>query len=51
MYGSDWPLVELAGGYARWRLPTVTDRHLSAAEREQLAGATARSAYRLRGVA
>jgi L-fuconolactonase len=27
MWGSDWPVVELAGGYARWRTAT---RHLLA---------------------
>jgi L-fuconolactonase len=48
MWGSDWPVVELAGGYGRWR--TATDdllRGLDAAARDAILGATAWSFYGL----
>ena len=48
MWGSDWPVVELAGGYRRWR--AATDdllRGLDAAARDAILGATAWSFYGL----
>jgi len=42
MWGSDWPVVELAGGYARWR--AATDQLLAgldAASRDAILGDTA----------
>ena len=48
MWGSDWPVVELAGGYARWR--TATDHLLAgldATAREAVLGGTACNFYDL----
>jgi L-fuconolactonase len=48
MWGSDWPVVELAGGYARWR--TATDHllaSLDAAARDAILGGTACAFYGL----
>ncbi len=50
MWGSDWPVVELGGGYARWR--AASERLLAGlthAERERVFGATARAFYGLEG--
>lgn len=48
MWGSDWPVVNLAGGYTPWRAGTLTLlNHLSAAEREAILGGTARQFYGL----
>ncbi len=43
MWGSDWPVVELAGGYASWR--TATLALLPAATHDAVLGATARRFY------
>ena len=48
MWGSDWPVVELGGGYARWR--GATDELLAplgVAERDAVLGDTARRFYAL----
>ncbi len=48
MWGSDWPVVELAGGYARWR--TATDHLLvgfDTASRDAILGGTAAIFYGL----
>ena len=45
MWGSDWPLVDLAGGYARWRDTCL--RLLPAAVHDSVMGATARAFYGL----
>jgi L-fuconolactonase len=48
MWGSDWPVVELAGGYERWRDATdVLLKDLSAAERDSILGTTASSFYQI----
>ena len=49
MWGSDWPVVNLAGGYARWWALTNDwiDR-LDAGDRDQVLGGTATAFYRLR---
>ena len=49
MWGSDWPVVELAGGYAAWADATETLlAGLSATERAMIRGGSARTFYRLR---
>jgi L-fuconolactonase len=46
MWGSDWPVVELAGGYVRWRGATLQLlRHLPDAARDAVLGGTAASVY------
>jgi L-fuconolactonase len=48
MWGSDWPVVELGGGYARWRSATMDLlARLEPADRDQILGATARRFYGL----
>jgi len=48
MWGSDWPVAELAGGYARWRDATLhLLRHLPDAARDAVLGGTAATVYRL----
>jgi L-fuconolactonase len=48
MYGSDWPVVELVGGAARWhRAVTTILADLSSDERALVYGATAARAYGL----
>jgi L-fuconolactonase len=48
IWGSDWPVVELAGGYERWRAATQQLlAPLSAEERDAILGETAARAYRL----
>ncbi|HVC63338.1 MAG TPA: amidohydrolase family protein [Acetobacteraceae bacterium] len=48
MWGSDWPVVELAGGYARWRDATLKLlRHLPETARDAVLGNTAATVYRL----
>jgi L-fuconolactonase len=48
MWGSDWPVVELAGGYLRWRDATLQLlRHLPDAARDAVLGGTAATVYRL----
>jgi L-fuconolactonase len=46
MYGSDWPVMLLAGDYARW-FGTVQNAigKLSKAEQERIMGGTAAEAY------
>jgi len=48
MWGSDWPVVNLAGGYDRWHAAasTLIDS-LSVAEQDAVLGQTATSFYRL----
>ncbi len=48
MYGSDWPVCELAGSYqdVHQALVELTN-HLSDAERERIFGGTAKEFYRL----
>ncbi len=46
MWGSDWPVVELGGGYARWRNATTELLSaLSARERDAVLGGTAQRFY------
>jgi L-fuconolactonase len=48
MWGSDWPVVELGGGYARWRAATrELLAHLRPDERDDVLGGTARRFYAL----
>jgi L-fuconolactonase len=48
LWGSDWPVVELAGGYARWCDATLELlRHLSEPEHDAILGGNAASVYRL----
>ena len=48
MFGSDWPLVELCGGYGAWLSAARTlMSSLSAAEQAAIFSHTARSAYRI----
>jgi L-fuconolactonase len=48
IWGSDWPVVELAGGYARWRAATLTLLgELSDGERAAVLGDNAIAFYRL----
>ena len=48
LWGSDWPVVDLAGGYQRWSAATAELlAGLSAAERAAIMGANARRFYRL----
>jgi L-fuconolactonase len=48
MWGSDWPVVNLAGGYARWREATVTLlASLSTRECAAILGGTALEFYGL----
>jgi len=51
MWGSDWPVVNLAGGYARWR--EAAERllaHLPDAERDAILGGNALKFYNISGV-
>jgi L-fuconolactonase len=49
MWGSDWPVVDLAGGYLRWREATdVLLKEFGSAARERVLGGTAVEAYELR---
>jgi L-fuconolactonase len=48
MWGSDWPVVELGGGYARWSSATgVLLASLSTTERDAILGDNARRFYAL----
>jgi L-fuconolactonase len=48
MWGSDWPVVELAGGYTRWREATFSLlAELSDVERAAILGGTAARVYHL----
>ena len=48
MWGSDWPVVELRGGYARWRAATMEFvARLTPGDRDAILGATARRFYAL----
>ena len=48
LWGSDWPVVELAGGYRRWRDASETLlAHLPDADRERVLGGTAAAFYAL----
>ena len=48
LWGSDWPVVELAGGYSRWCAATATLlNHVAPEEREAIRGQTARAVYGL----
>lgn len=48
MFGSDWPVVELAGGYQRWlEAYRELTEHLTPAEREAVDGGNAVRAYGL----
>jgi len=50
MFGSDWPVAELSGGYQRvWAAITGALAGLPAADREAILGGTASSFYRLDG--
>jgi L-fuconolactonase len=52
LWGSDWPVVDRAGGYRRWRQATeVLLGALPAAARRAVLGDTARHTYRLHGPA
>ena len=46
MWGSDWPVVNLAGGYARWREAALALlRDLPRADQDAILGGTAASFY------
>ncbi len=46
MWGSDWPVVDLAGGYARWREASrMLLNGLSAADQDAILGGTAAEFY------
>jgi L-fuconolactonase len=48
MWGSDWPVVNLAGGYAAWRAATLELlQGLAAGERDRVLGGTAAAFYGL----
>jgi len=48
MWGSDWPVVELGGGYARWRAATLDlIAHVDAKGRDEILGGAARRFYAL----
>jgi L-fuconolactonase len=48
MFGSDWPVVNLGGGFARWHgAARALTAHLPAAARGAIFGDTARRIYRL----
>lgn len=48
MWGSDWPVVDLAGGHRRWREATLSLLStLAPSEREAVLGTTARTFYAL----
>ena len=48
MWGSDWPVVDLAGGYVRWREATLSLlSDLAPADRDAILGTTATSFYGL----
>jgi L-fuconolactonase len=48
MWGSDWPVVELGGGYRRWRDAALELlRDLPDASRDAVLGGTAVAIYRL----
>jgi len=48
LWGSDWPVVNLAGGYARWREATMELlRDLPEANRDAILGGTAAGVYGL----
>jgi L-fuconolactonase len=46
VWGSDWPVVNLAGGYDRWRAISIAAlRALDAGERDAVLGANAKTVY------
>jgi L-fuconolactonase len=48
MFGSDWPVANLRGGYSKvWRETNLTLARLSRSERDQILGGTAIAFYRL----
>ena len=48
MWGSDWPVVNLAGGYERWREASLNYlARLNEAEQSAILGDTAERFYRL----
>ncbi|MEN0074880.1 MAG: amidohydrolase family protein, partial [Paracraurococcus sp.] len=48
MWGSDWPVVDLAGGYAAWRAASLALLDgLPEAEVDRVLGGTAAEVYRL----
>ncbi len=48
MWGSDWPVVELNGGYVAWREASLSlTAHMSSTERDRIFGATAARFYGL----
>ena len=48
MWGSDWPVVDLAGGYDRWRVAALDYlARLGEEERAAILGGTAAEFYRL----
>ena len=50
LWGSDWPVVEMAGGYDRWRATTLEAlAGLSVAERDAVLGGNAARVYLGRG--
>ncbi len=51
LFGSDWPVVDLAGGYARWAdaLLGWLDRRLDASDRVGILGSNAARIYGLNG--
>jgi L-fuconolactonase len=49
LWGSDWPVVDLAGGYERWRAASLALlAGLAAADRAAILGGTAERVYRRR---
>ena len=50
LWGSDWPVLELAGRYGPWRdLCSELTANLGQGEREAIFGGNARLVYRLGG--
>ena len=48
LFGGDWPVVELAGGYARWQVVVASAlSHLSSEEQAMVWSQTARHVYRV----
>jgi L-fuconolactonase len=49
MFGSDWPVANLRGGYSKvWRETNLALAALSCDERDRILGGTAIKFYRLR---
>jgi len=48
LFGGDWPVVELSGGYARWtEVVTTAVSHLDETQKDRVWSGTAKEVYRL----